>query len=117
MKVCLSGADKHVENDEPLFSSSSSDEEQDGDEATREQEPAALQPLNPRKRRAGHTPLDLAKCLKVTSSPFKIKAQDSVSPKTKTEADVVSLDLSEFRVLVKYPGEAPHLLSWSPLLR
>lgn len=66
-KYCLSGADKHVENDEPLFSSSSSDEEQDRDEA-REQEPATPRPLNPRKRRAGHTPLDLAKCLKVKSS-------------------------------------------------
>uniref|UniRef100_A0A7N6C0Y1 RHD domain-containing protein n=1 Tax=Anabas testudineus TaxID=64144 RepID=A0A7N6C0Y1_ANATE len=64
-ETCLTGADKNVENDEPLFSSSSSDEEQDGDEPTRDEvrETVATgsQPLNPRKRRAGHTPLDLAK--------------------------------------------------------
>uniref|UniRef100_A0A3Q1HL91 RHD domain-containing protein n=1 Tax=Anabas testudineus TaxID=64144 RepID=A0A3Q1HL91_ANATE len=67
--LIAAGADKNVENDEPLFSSSSSDEEQDGDEPTRDEvrETVATgsQPLNPRKRRAGHTPLDLAKCLKV----------------------------------------------------
>ncbi|XP_028983201.2 LOW QUALITY PROTEIN: nuclear factor NF-kappa-B p100 subunit [Betta splendens] len=61
--LIAAGADKNLENDEPLFSSSS-DEEQDGDEV-REQGPAPLPPLNPRKRHAGHTPLDLAKCLKV----------------------------------------------------
>uniref|UniRef100_A0A8P4KPD8 Nuclear factor of kappa light polypeptide gene enhancer in B-cells 2 (p49/p100) n=1 Tax=Dicentrarchus labrax TaxID=13489 RepID=A0A8P4KPD8_DICLA len=63
-------ADKNMENDEPLFFSSSSDEEPDEDEPIREEakeREAAAQPINPRKRpAAGHTPLDLAKCQKVT---------------------------------------------------
>ncbi|XP_028428512.1 nuclear factor NF-kappa-B p100 subunit, partial [Perca flavescens] len=63
--LIAAGADKNVENDEPLFFSSSSDEEQDEDEPIGERE-AASQPINPRKRPAGgHTPLDLAKCQKV----------------------------------------------------
>lgn len=66
-----------MENDEPLFFSSSSDEEQDEDEPIRgeaRERDAAVQPINPRKRPAGgHTPLDLAKCQKVASHPFKIK--------------------------------------------
>lgn len=72
-----SGADKNLENDEPLFSSSSSsDEEQEEDERERGsggQAEATSQTLSPerklvntRKRPAtGHTPLDLAKCRKV----------------------------------------------------
>lgn len=68
--VCASGADKNIENDEPLFFSSSSDEEQDEDEPIRAQDDQrqdALQPVSCRKRPAGgHTPLDLAKCQKVT---------------------------------------------------
>lgn len=80
--LCSSGADKNLENDEPLFFSSSSDEEQDEDEPIREElkerEPVS-QPINPRKRPAGgHTPLDLAKCQKVTNYPFKIKAKDMI---------------------------------------
>lgn len=72
---CSSGADKSIENDEPLFfSSSSSDDE---DEPIREEEKereVAPKTSNPRKRPAGgHTPLDLAKCQKV-SCTFKIKA-------------------------------------------
>uniref|UniRef100_A0A673BV06 RHD domain-containing protein n=1 Tax=Sphaeramia orbicularis TaxID=375764 RepID=A0A673BV06_9TELE len=60
------GADKNMENDEPLFFSSSSDEEESDGEALKEDTEAVSQPLNPRKRRAaGHTPLDLAKCQKV----------------------------------------------------
>lgn len=59
-----------MENDEPLFFSSSSDEEQDEDEPIREEakeREATAQPINTRKRpAAGHTPLDLAKCQKVT---------------------------------------------------
>nr|XP_046257028.1 nuclear factor NF-kappa-B p100 subunit isoform X2 [Scatophagus argus]XP_046257030.1 nuclear factor NF-kappa-B p100 subunit isoform X2 [Scatophagus argus] len=66
--LIAAGADKNMENDEPLFLSSS-DEEHDEDEPVgeevRERE-AASQPINPRKRPAGgHTPLDLAKCQKV----------------------------------------------------
>lgn len=65
---CSSGADKNIQNDEPLSCSSSSDEEVDESELTREElaERAASQPINTRKRRAGHTPLDLATCHKVT---------------------------------------------------
>lgn len=67
--LIAAGADKNVENDEPLLFSSSSDEEQDEDEPIREEgvEPeAAPRPIIPRKRPAGgHTPLDLAKCQKV----------------------------------------------------
>lgn len=48
------------ENDEPL-SFSSSDEEQDDTD----QEQTETQPISSRKRRAGHTPLDLATCQKV----------------------------------------------------
>uniref|UniRef100_A0A672N5D0 Nuclear factor NF-kappa-B p105 subunit n=1 Tax=Sinocyclocheilus grahami TaxID=75366 RepID=A0A672N5D0_SINGR len=53
--LIAAGADKRMENDEPLFfqSSSSSDEDDEGT-------------FNPRKRPAvGHTPFDLAKCQKV----------------------------------------------------
>lgn len=67
-----------MENDEPLFFSSSSDEEQDEDEPIREEvkeQEAASQPVNPRKRHAGgHTPLDLAKCQKVTELSFQNKS-------------------------------------------
>lgn len=61
--LIAAGADKNVENDEPLFNDSS-EEEKDEDEPIREQV-AASQPINPLKRPAGHTPLDLAKCQKV----------------------------------------------------
>uniref|UniRef100_A0AAX7TAU8 RHD domain-containing protein n=1 Tax=Astatotilapia calliptera TaxID=8154 RepID=A0AAX7TAU8_ASTCA len=65
--LIAAGADKSIENDEPLFfSSSSSDDE---DEPIREEEKereVAPKTSNPRKRPAGgHTPLDLAKCQKV----------------------------------------------------
>lgn len=60
------GADKNIENDEPLFFSSSSDEDEPTSQEVNEPEDAS-QPRNPRKRPAGgHTPLDLAKCQKVT---------------------------------------------------
>lgn len=77
-----SGADKQLENDEPLFSySSHSDEEDRGEkrddgEGLDEKDVAehvqelSISPersrVNPRKRRAvGHTPFDLANCQKV----------------------------------------------------
>ncbi|XP_020565033.1 nuclear factor NF-kappa-B p100 subunit isoform X1 [Oryzias latipes] len=65
--LIAAGADKNIQNDEPLSCSSSSDEEVDESELTREElaERAASQPINTRKRRAGHTPLDLATCHKV----------------------------------------------------
>uniref|UniRef100_A0A8C1UBE5 Nuclear factor NF-kappa-B p105 subunit n=1 Tax=Cyprinus carpio TaxID=7962 RepID=A0A8C1UBE5_CYPCA len=53
--LIAAGADKRMENDEPLFFQSSSSSDED-DERT----------FNPRKRPAvGHTPFDLAKCQKV----------------------------------------------------
>ncbi|XP_047191150.1 nuclear factor NF-kappa-B p100 subunit isoform X3 [Scophthalmus maximus] len=66
--LIAAGADKNVENDEPLFFHSSSEEEEEKDEDGPIAEPeaaAASQPINPRKRPAGHTPLDLAQCQKV----------------------------------------------------
>ncbi|XP_029377474.1 nuclear factor NF-kappa-B p100 subunit isoform X3 [Echeneis naucrates] len=67
--LIAAGADKNLENDEPLFFDPSSEEEKDEDEPIRkdvkEPEATASQPINPRKRPAGHTPLDLAKCQKV----------------------------------------------------
>ncbi|XP_036402540.1 nuclear factor NF-kappa-B p100 subunit isoform X1 [Megalops cyprinoides] len=72
--LIAAGAKKHLENDEPLFfSSSSSDEEDEKEEAkpAREDTDSKPQtprcpPSNPRKRPAGgHTPFDLAKCQKV----------------------------------------------------
>ncbi|XP_037321081.2 nuclear factor NF-kappa-B p100 subunit [Pungitius pungitius] len=62
--LIAAGADKNMENDEPLFFPSS-DEEEDEDEPIREQE-ACSQPINPLKRPArGHTPSDLTRCRKV----------------------------------------------------
>uniref|UniRef100_A0A3B4A445 RHD domain-containing protein n=1 Tax=Periophthalmus magnuspinnatus TaxID=409849 RepID=A0A3B4A445_9GOBI len=55
-------ADKNLENDEPLYFSSSDEEPDEGDE---EQTVSVSQPTNPLKRRAGHTALDLATCQKV----------------------------------------------------
>lgn len=77
-----SGADKQLENDEPLFGySSSSDEEDQGEskEGKVEKDVAehvqelSLSPersrVNPRKRPAvGHTPFDLANCQKVRNA-------------------------------------------------
>ncbi|KAM4591810.1 nuclear factor NF-kappa-B p100 subunit-like [Odontesthes bonariensis] len=88
--LIAAGADKSVENDEPLCFSSSSDEEHDQDEPIREKE-AACPPINTRKRPAGgHTPLHLATCQKVRNlltseqrpwgtrhAPKKIKASSS----------------------------------------
>uniref|UniRef100_A0A1A8CUT9 Nuclear factor of kappa light polypeptide gene enhancer in B-cells 2, p49/p100 n=1 Tax=Nothobranchius kadleci TaxID=1051664 RepID=A0A1A8CUT9_NOTKA len=65
--LIAAGADKTMENDEPLFFSSSSDEEET--EPMREglsERVAAAQPIKSRKRSSGgHTPLDLATCQKV----------------------------------------------------
>uniref|UniRef100_A0A3P8YP94 RHD domain-containing protein n=1 Tax=Esox lucius TaxID=8010 RepID=A0A3P8YP94_ESOLU len=75
--LIAAGADKNVENDEPLFFSSSSSDEEQEEEPIRQfkgleiNEPpntsaAERAPVNPRKRPAtGHTPFDLAKCQKV----------------------------------------------------
>ncbi|XP_058506949.1 nuclear factor NF-kappa-B p100 subunit isoform X2 [Solea solea] len=57
--LIAAGADKNVENDEPLFNDSS-EEDEVNDAAV-----PISQPISSRKRAAGHTPLDLAKCQKV----------------------------------------------------
>ncbi|KAL6486931.1 hypothetical protein MHYP_G00035570 [Metynnis hypsauchen] len=81
--LIAAGADKRLENDEPLFcSSSSSDEEELGERRDNEEEGPIQKDMieqvqemtissercrvNPRKRpAAGHTPFDLANCQKV----------------------------------------------------
>uniref|UniRef100_A0A4W5P250 Nuclear factor of kappa light polypeptide gene enhancer in B-cells 2 (p49/p100) n=1 Tax=Hucho hucho TaxID=62062 RepID=A0A4W5P250_9TELE len=103
--LIAAGADKNLENDEPLFfSSSSSDEEQedgpirDFRELQIQQQPNIPPPLekeqvNPRKRPAtGHTPFDLTKCQKVRDlldsrqSP-KPSQHSSKKPKPSTESE------------------------------
>uniref|UniRef100_A0A7N6BFP3 RHD domain-containing protein n=1 Tax=Anabas testudineus TaxID=64144 RepID=A0A7N6BFP3_ANATE len=107
--LIAAGADKNVENDEPLFSSSSSDEEQDGDEPTRDEvrETVATgsQPLNPRKRRAGHTPLDLAKCLKVRK--LLNSRRRSKSSRHKVEGSALDEDTLSRLVEVLSEGDVP----------
>ncbi|XP_061693514.1 nuclear factor NF-kappa-B p100 subunit isoform X3 [Syngnathoides biaculeatus] len=69
--LLAAGADKYLENDEPLVLSSSSSS--DDDEEREEKEAGTTsrsQPVSSRKRRVGgHTPLDLAKCHKVAARP------------------------------------------------
>lgn len=113
--LIAAGADKNIENDEPLFFSSSSDEEDEepirereaASEPIREQEVAsqpirdrevALQPIrdrevasqpiiNPRKRPApGHTPLDLARCQKVRSLLVSDQRSSKSSKKMKSSS-------------------------------
>lgn len=64
--LIAAGADKNMENDEPLVFSSSSDDDEEEEESEGAGRGAATPPANPRKRPVGgHTPLDLAKCQKV----------------------------------------------------
>ncbi|XP_035982083.1 nuclear factor NF-kappa-B p100 subunit isoform X3 [Fundulus heteroclitus] len=78
--LIAAGADKKMENDEPLFFSSSSDEEQD--EPIRERGDNT-QPISNRKRPAGgHTPLDLA-----TSQKVKNLLNSRQSPKVSRHVD------------------------------
>uniref|UniRef100_A0A673X5A5 Nuclear factor of kappa light polypeptide gene enhancer in B-cells 2 (p49/p100) n=1 Tax=Salmo trutta TaxID=8032 RepID=A0A673X5A5_SALTR len=103
--LIAAGADKNLENDEPLFfSSSSSDEEQedgpirDFRELQIQQQPNIPPPLekeqvNPRKRPAtGHTPFDLTKCQKVRDlldprQRPKPSQHSSKKPKPNTESE------------------------------
>lgn len=88
--LIAAGADKTLENDEPLSFSSSSDEEQD--EADSEQST----PIASRKRRAGHTPLDLATCQKVRnlltpkSGPSSSRHSFKKTKPSSSEASAVS---------------------------
>uniref|UniRef100_A0A671Y885 Nuclear factor of kappa light polypeptide gene enhancer in B-cells 2 (p49/p100) n=1 Tax=Sparus aurata TaxID=8175 RepID=A0A671Y885_SPAAU len=105
--LVAAGADKNVENDEPLFFSSSSDEEQDEDEPIREEGPS--QPINPRKRPAGgHTPLDLAKCQKVRNllnsrqSPKSSRhSSKKMKPSSSEEVEASGLDEDTLSRLVE----------------
>ncbi|XP_034040171.1 nuclear factor NF-kappa-B p100 subunit isoform X2 [Thalassophryne amazonica] len=90
--LIAAGADKNMENDEPLLFSSSSDEEQEDDRPIRTEQEGASAPLNPRKRRAaGHTPLDLTKCQKVrnlltsSQSPKSSRQSNKKTKPSRTE--------------------------------
>ncbi|MBN3321908.1 NFKB2 factor, partial [Atractosteus spatula] len=107
--LIAAGAEKRVENDEPLFFSSSSSSDEDDDEEGRsttsrlprgenrlspavapEPQPYRVTP-NPRKRPArGHTPYDLAKCQRVRdvleSKPRPSTSKDTtLSPQAEEE--------------------------------
>ncbi|KAJ4923904.1 hypothetical protein JOQ06_028159 [Pogonophryne albipinna] len=105
--LIAAGADKNIENDEPLFFSSSSDEEDEepirereaASEPIREQE-VASQPIRDRERPApGHTPLDLARCQKVRSLLVSDQRSSKSSKKMKSssvsDAGVPAGDLDE----------------------
>uniref|UniRef100_A0AAY4C097 RHD domain-containing protein n=1 Tax=Denticeps clupeoides TaxID=299321 RepID=A0AAY4C097_9TELE len=93
--LIAAGANKYVENDEPLScSSASSDDEEGGKDEKKEEQVGAEEAqhvqavssslqkvhLNPRKRTAaGHTPLDLARCQKVTDRAHKNLGQPEFS--------------------------------------
>ncbi|XP_061601464.1 nuclear factor NF-kappa-B p100 subunit [Cololabis saira] len=108
--LVAAGADKNVENDEPLFFSSSSDEEPDepirdgaaGGEPIRDAaaggEPAS-QPISARKRpAAGHTPLDLATCQKVRNLLNSSRGQSSSRPSSKKIRSSSSEDVEASRL-------------------
>ncbi|KAL0964301.1 hypothetical protein UPYG_G00321980 [Umbra pygmaea] len=107
--LIAAGANKNVENDEPLFFSSSSSDEDPDEEPIREfqgldiKELPETQPerkreqVNPRKRSAtGHTPLDLAKCQKVrnllASSPMPSQHPSKKPKPSRTEVESEQLD-------------------------
>ncbi|XP_062851620.1 nuclear factor NF-kappa-B p100 subunit isoform X2 [Trichomycterus rosablanca] len=119
--LIAAGADRRLENDEPLLFSSSSDEEDLGDMKDDREEPiqkdmaehvqelsiSERSKVNPRKRSAaGHTPFDLAHCQKVKdlldgrSSP-KPSHHSSKKTKKSTEDAVAgqSLDSETFNKL------------------
>lgn len=93
--LIAAGADKKLENDEPV-SFSSSDEDDDDPVRARETETVS-QPINSRKRRAGHTPLDLATCQKVrdllTSRLGPSSSRHSSKKTKKSSIEVVSSGL------------------------
>lgn len=115
--LIAAGADKRLENDEPLFlSSSSSDEESETNNSNRQLQAEIVQQVecmsissdrgafNPRKRHAaGHTPFDLAKCQKVKDLLDGKKAPKTspFAPKrTKTSTEEVNQSLDK-EVLTK----------------
>lgn len=110
--LIAAGADKNMENDEPLFFSSSSDEEPEQDEPIVEEvkeREGASQPITSRKRPAGgHTPLDLAKCQKVRNlltsrqSPKSSRhSSKKIRASSSEETDVLGLDEDTLSRLVE----------------
>ncbi|XP_022072227.1 nuclear factor NF-kappa-B p100 subunit [Acanthochromis polyacanthus] len=103
--LIAAGADKNMENDEPLFFSSSSDEEHDQDEPARDE--SASPPINARKRPAGgHTALDLAKCQKVrnllNSRPKSSRhSSKKIKPSSNEEVEASGLDEETLSRLVE----------------
>uniref|UniRef100_A0A8C9WI48 Nuclear factor of kappa light polypeptide gene enhancer in B-cells 2 (p49/p100) n=1 Tax=Scleropages formosus TaxID=113540 RepID=A0A8C9WI48_SCLFO len=98
--LIAAGAQKDAENDEPLFISSSSDEEHEEVElsSTKQQATPSQWSEKPCKRHAaGHTPFDLAKCQRVRDlldyrkSPTPTRPVAD-TPKTHEEADGPQLD-------------------------
>ncbi|KAA0717893.1 NF-kappa-B p100 subunit DNA-binding factor KBF2 [Triplophysa tibetana] len=117
--LIAAGADKRLENDEPLFLSSSSSDEDDesetnnGDSQLQAEIVQQVQCLsissergafNPRKRHAaGHTPFDLAKCKKVKDlldGKRNLKTSPFASKRTKTCTEEVNQSLDK-EVLTK----------------
>ncbi|XP_055774219.1 nuclear factor NF-kappa-B p100 subunit-like isoform X1 [Salvelinus fontinalis] len=103
--LIAAGADKNLENDEPLFFSSSSSDEEQEDGPVRDFRESAIQQLpdtpplsegeqvNPRKRSAtGHTPFDLAKCHKVRNLLDTRQSPKPSQQSSKTEAERGQLD-------------------------
>ncbi|XP_056113190.1 nuclear factor NF-kappa-B p100 subunit [Rhinichthys klamathensis goyatoka] len=120
--LIAAGADKRMENDEPLFlslSSSDEDDESEKNDANKQLPDDMVQQVqfmsissergafNPRKRpAAGHTPFDLAKCQKVRDllDGRKGPKSSSLAPKrTKISTDEVNQGLDS-EVLMKLCG-------------
>ncbi|XP_060728842.1 nuclear factor NF-kappa-B p100 subunit isoform X1 [Tachysurus vachellii] len=108
--LVAAGADKQLENDEPLFCSSSSSDEEDQDvrrdsvEGLDEQVlemhiqdmsiSSERRRINPRKRPAvGHTPFDLANCQKVRDLLDSPKPSHILPKKTKKSTEDVNQPL------------------------
>ncbi|XP_028844167.1 nuclear factor NF-kappa-B p100 subunit isoform X2 [Denticeps clupeoides] len=109
--LIAAGANKYVENDEPLScSSASSDDEEGGKDEKKEEQVGAEEAqhvqavssslqkvhLNPRKRTAaGHTPLDLARCQKVKNLLESNKDSRSAAKSSHHESKRIKQDSEE----------------------
>ncbi|XP_077438431.1 nuclear factor NF-kappa-B p100 subunit isoform X2 [Vanacampus margaritifer] len=108
--LLAAGADKDMENDEPLVLSS--DDEREEEEAGTE---ASSQPISCRKRRVcGHTPLDLAKCHKVRKLLTSVAAPRLANNiKDKADGERWHVDACTLRELVEALSQAG--VPWSKL--
>uniref|UniRef100_A0AAR2LXB9 Nuclear factor of kappa light polypeptide gene enhancer in B-cells 2 (p49/p100) n=1 Tax=Pygocentrus nattereri TaxID=42514 RepID=A0AAR2LXB9_PYGNA len=114
--LIAAGADKRLENDEPLFCSSSSSDEEELGERRDNEEKGPIQKdmieqvqemtissercrVNPRKRpAAGHTPFDLANCQKVKDlldGRMSPKPSHHLTKKTKKSTEDVGQSLDD----------------------